>query len=72
MNEPKKKTGPGRPPLPEGATASEQIHIRVCSARKAAYDRAASRAGKTLTAWCRDQLDAASLRERLFEAGGGA
>ena len=41
----------GRPDLPEGQGATSQIQFRVTPAQKAAYVRAANRAGLTLAAW---------------------
>lgn len=48
----------GRPPLPKGEGATSQIQLRVTPKRKAAYVRAAN--GKTLAAWCFENLDKAA------------
>lgn len=51
-----KRPGAGRKPQGDGAT--DHLHIRVSSERKAAYEEAAARAGKTLTEWVQIVLDA--------------
>ncbi len=49
--------GPGRPPT-DDEPADSQIQLRVTRKRKAAYVRAAK--GKTLAAWCFENLDTAA------------
>lgn len=53
MDTPKRTRG--RPSIPDPAT--EQVHIRVTPAEKAAYQRAATRARTTLTRWLKTLAD---------------
>lgn len=51
----------GRPPLPEGHTASSLITLRVHPDRKAAYNaEARKKSGRSLAAWMFEKCDAAS------------
>jgi uncharacterized protein (DUF1778 family) len=62
MSKPEPKMG--RPPFPAGEAADSQIQLRVTRKRKGAYVRAASRSGKTLSAWCFDALDTQERKEK--------
>ena len=53
----------GRPPIrPEGALG-EVFQIRLADSERAAYERAAKRAGLSLAAWMRDRLTKSAKRE---------
>jgi predicted HicB family RNase H-like nuclease len=52
----------GRPTRVKGAGAAKIFPIRLTAAEKAAYQKAAKRAGKSLSEWIRDQLDRAAGR----------
>ena len=53
MDTPKRPRG--RPPITDPATA--QVHLRVTPAEKAKYQRAATKAKATLTAWLKGLAD---------------
>lgn len=59
---PNQRRSPGRPPLPLEQGERLSLNIRVSEARKAQYERAAERAGETLSAWVKRVLDRASKR----------
>jgi hypothetical protein len=52
----------GRPKLDPKGKASTLLAIRTTEAERAAYERAAERAGKTLSEWIRDRLGRAAKR----------
>ena len=52
----------GRPPLPPDAAKNEVFQMRLTAAERAAYQRAADRAGQTLSEWIRDRLGKAAKR----------
>jgi hypothetical protein len=53
----------GRPPRDPKAGAAKLVPIRLTDAEKAVYQRAAAKAGMTLSDWVRDRLDKAAKRE---------
>jgi hypothetical protein len=53
----------GRPPRDAKFGAAKIVPIRLTDAEKALYQRAASKAGLTLSEWVRDQLNKAAQRE---------
>jgi hypothetical protein len=54
---------PGRPPRDPKAGAAKIVPIRMTEGEKASYQRAATKAGLTLSDWVRDRLDKAAKRE---------
>ena len=52
-----------RPKKPPDQVASERIDLRATAAELAAYERAAERAGQTLSAWIKERLTKAAKRE---------
>jgi hypothetical protein len=53
----------GRPPRDAKAGATKIVPIRLTDAEKVVYQRAASKAGLTLSEWVRDRLSRAAKRE---------
>jgi hypothetical protein len=53
----------GRPPRDPKSGATKIVPIRLTDAEKALYQRAASKAGMTLSEWIRDRLDKAAKHE---------
>jgi predicted HicB family RNase H-like nuclease len=53
----------GRPARDLKSGAAKIVPIRMSDAEKAAYQKAAKRAGKSLSQWIRDQLDRAAKRQ---------
>jgi hypothetical protein len=54
---------PGRPPKSSGELKSDSMLVRLGPAEKVAFERAAELAGVGLSAWARERLRAAALRE---------
>lgn len=52
-----------RPKKPPDKVASERIDLRATAAELAQYERAAERAGQTLSAWIKERLTKAAKRE---------
>jgi predicted HicB family RNase H-like nuclease len=53
----------GRPPKPPEERGEERIELRLTTAAKAEWLKAAERAGIPLSAWIRERLDRAAKRE---------
>ena len=53
----------GRPPRDPKAGAAKIVPIRLTDAEKTVYQRAASKAGLTLSEWVRDRLGKAAKLE---------
>ena len=56
----RKRSGPGRPPLPKGEAQTELVRLRVQPKTKRRWERAAKRAGMALSEWIRQTLDRAA------------
>ena len=52
-----------RPKKPPDEVASKRIDLRATAAELADYERAAERAGRTLSAWIKERLNKAAKRE---------
>jgi uncharacterized protein (DUF1778 family) len=52
-----------RPKKPPDEVEAERIQLRLTTAERLEYDRAAKRAGETLSAWIRERLSKAATRE---------
>jgi uncharacterized protein (DUF1778 family) len=52
-----------RPKKLPGEAATERIDLRLTTAEREEYERAAVRAGQTLSAWIRERLGKAAKRE---------
>jgi len=63
-----KSTGRGRPPKGSGPSKSKIVLLRVDPDEKKAFGDAASSAGLAVSAWMRERLRRAAVRE-LEEAG---
>jgi predicted HicB family RNase H-like nuclease len=53
----------GRPPRDPKAGAAKIVPIRLTETEKATYQKAADKAGVSLSVWVRDRLDKAAKRE---------
>jgi len=53
----------GRPPRDPKTGAAKLVALRLTTAEREGYQRAAERAGVSLSAWIRDRLDKAAKRE---------
>ena len=53
----------GRPPRDPKGGAAKIVPIRLTDTEKAAYQKAADKAGVSLSVWVRDRLDKAAKRE---------
>jgi uncharacterized protein (DUF1778 family) len=51
-----KKRPRGRPPLPKGQEREETLQIRLRAVDRRALEKAARKAGQTLSGWARDVL----------------
>jgi predicted HicB family RNase H-like nuclease len=52
----------GRPPLDPADAKSQVYQLRMTAAEREAWEAAAKRAGKTLSAWIRERLNRAAKR----------
>jgi hypothetical protein len=53
----------GRPKLDPEGNPSALMALRVIDSERTAYEKAAARAGVTVSAWMRDRLNRAAKRE---------
>lgn len=52
----------GRPPIDPAKKASEMVPVRMTKAEKSQFEKAASQADQSLSAWIRDSLAKAAMK----------